>query len=787
MGDAPAIVPFKPQPRAVALQERQQNMLFNPSQMAGPGHSPKNDGDITIRDVLILFRQWKVILGCFIGGLLLGVVYLLITPKQYRSTAILEVATYSPKLHGTAREDELAKKTAEENYFATQVQGLTGLTLADAVMQRKEIIDYFNKIPGYQELLEKESLIGSSYVYSADKLKEYYDRLVKVKPIRDTALIEVSVTSLDPELSANLANIHAKEFIAEKNRTRAGSDNKDIGFLKKQAAELKKQLADAEKKLSEFAKENAMTALEGEAEIAVNQVKDVQTQVSEARAARINAENAYKSALEDVSNANGNSTFVDDESTKPLREALAAARVKYTSLGERFVDTYPAMKELKMKISSLEEQITKSRTRALNSLKVKLDSARAIEKEITQAGQADREGALTTARSHVEFQRMKHEYELLRQLRERAVQEIQELRFSSGVSVNNNIALTQPAAIVKKPASPRVLLSVGLGGAGGLALGLLVALILLNLDQKVRTPEELEEALPEVPALGIIPHFITDELDATLQAMVNVAQNSQHDAATDNAKEQHGDQASMHLPQVARLPLTLLRNPYSLASEGFRIIRSAIQLSSPDHPYQVVHVVSASEGEGKSCVSAHLAAALAMAGKRTLLVDADLRRPSIHNYYRYKSDAAGLSEVLTGQVELESVTHEIPEVEGLTVLPAGGSVPNPVELLGSQKMHRLITEMRERYDMIVIDSPPVAAMADALVLTGIADGSLFVVRSATSPRQHLQNSVKRLVGSGGRIIGTVLNDYAVKGNGYYGAYGHGVYKERGDEVRRKAA
>jgi capsular exopolysaccharide synthesis family protein len=231
----------------------------------------------------------------------------------------------------------------------------------------------------------------------------------------------------------------------------------------------------------------------------------------------------------------------------------------------------------------------------------------------------------------------------------------------------------------------------------------------------------------------------------------------------------------------------LLRDPYSLASEGFRIIRSAIQLSSPDQPYQIVHVVSAAEGEGKSCVSAHLATAMALDGKRTLLIDADMRRPSIHKYFRYASNAAGLAEVLTGQVELESVTHQITEVEGLTVLPAGGSVPNPVELLGSQKMHRLTVELRDYYDIIIVDSPPVAAMADALVLTGLADGSLFVVRSATSPRQHLQNSVKRLVGSGGRIVGTVLNDYQVKGGGYYGAYGYGVYGGGSNSAQRKAA
>lgn len=782
MTDAPAIVPNRAQPRGVAQQQRQQTMLFNQSGIGGPAHPSKDDGDISIRDILILFRQWKVILSCFIGGVLLGVLYLLITPKQYRSTALLEVTTYSPKLHGSAREDELAKKTAEENYFATQVQGLTGLPLADAVMQRKEILEYFSNIPDYKELLEKETVVGSNYVYSADRLNEYYDRLVKVKPIRDTALIEVSVTSLSPQLSASLANIHAMEFIAQKNKNRAGSDSKDIGFLRKQAAELKRQLADAEAKLSEFAKDNAMTALEGEAEIAVNQVKDVQMQVSEARAARINAENAYKAALEDMNNPSGNSTFVDDESTKPLREALASARVKYQQLGERFVDTYPAMKELKKKIASLEEQIRSSRTQALNALKVKLESARAIEKEITEAGQADRENALTTARSHVEFQRMKHEYELLRQLREKAVQEIQELKFNSGSSANNNISLAQPAAIVKKPASPRPVLSVGLGGAGGLALGLLVALILLNLDQKVRTPEELEEALPEVPALGIIPHFISE--DGDVQTGANIAQES---AGLEISNQYQKQQGNVHLPQVSRLPLMLLRSPYSLASEGFRIIRSAIQLSSPDQPYQVIHIVSAGESEGKSCIAAHLAAALALDGKRTLLIDADLRRPNINTYFRYRKDAAGLSEVLTGQVEFESVAQEIAEVDGLTVLPAGGSVPNPVELLGSQKMHRLVIEMRERYDMIVIDSPPVAAMADALVLTGIADGSLFVVRSATSPRQHLQNSVKRLVGSGGRIIGTVLNDYQVKGNGYYGAYGYGVYGGRSDAGHRKAA
>ena len=291
------------------------------------------------------------------------------------------------------------------------------------------------------------------------------------------------------------------------------------------------------------------------------------------------------------------------------------------------------------------------------------------------------------------------------------------------------------------PVSPRPTLNIGLGLLVGLALGLALAILRRVLDTTIRTPQLLQKAT-DVPVLGVMV----------------------------------ADRAARKSPIIVDL------NSRSIRAEAFRQLRTNLQFTNAARPVGVLVVTSSVAAEGKSSTSANLALIFAADGRRVLLIDADLRRPKIADYLGLEG-GVGLTNVLAGQASIDDVLQEWGD-SGLTVLPSGTIPPNPSELLGGEPMVAMLAELRERFDMIVIDTPPLLPVTDAAVASRLADGAIIVVRYGKTTRHQIATALRSLAAVDARVLGTVLAMTPNKGAEAYKTYG---YATEDKKTRRRTA
>ncbi|OQY52334.1 MAG: hypothetical protein B6245_23740 [Desulfobacteraceae bacterium 4572_88] len=292
-----------------------------------------------------------------------------------------------------------------------------------------------------------------------------------------------------------------------------------------------------------------------------------------------------------------------------------------------------------------------------------------------------------------------------------------------------NIRVIDKAEIPTVPISPNKKRMVLISMILGIALGIGFAFVLEYLDNTIRFPEEISDYLG-IPYMGLVPAFDTDEV---LDGMP--------------------------------VELIALHSPKAAASESFRGIRTSILFSSAKPGSQVILVTSAMPSEGKTLCSANIAIAMAQAGSRVLLLDCDMRCPTIHKTFQIGRHV-GLSSVMFGRSKLKDAI--IPtQIPNLDVIPCGPIPPNPSEILGSKKMRSLIDELRRKYTKIIIDSSPISAVTDSIVLTQISDSIVLVIRASSTPRQLVKNTVDQLKNINAYILGSVLNAVKPRGNSYY--------------------
>ncbi len=304
----------------------------------------------------------------------------------------------------------------------------------------------------------------------------------------------------------------------------------------------------------------------------------------------------------------------------------------------------------------------------------------------------------------------------------------------------------EPAALPDEPSSPKPIRNGIVALVAGILLGTVLALLLEYLDDSWRSPEELEH-LSAKPNLGMIPKAATSEATPPKTRW--------------RQKPSEGDDPSFHEDMVALL------DPGGAAAEAYRTLRTNLLYSFVDEPPKVIVVSSATPREGKSFVCANLGVVLAQAEKRTLIMDCDLRRPSMHELFKLRS-VFGLVDVLAGQRDLQEVLHESPP--GLKVVTAGTLPPDPVKLLGSDRFTELLTGIRQEFDYVLLDSPPIRGGSDAAVLAHQGDGLLFVVDAQNTRKWVLQGSMRSLDAMGVNVLGTVMNNVEPYENGYYYSY-----------------
>jgi capsular exopolysaccharide synthesis family protein len=716
----------------------------------------------------------------------IAVLYCLFTPSLYTATTTIEIKGYAPILATNQTETLFGNDTRKIEYQKTTIAKLKLQGLADQVLAKnrlaEDLEEYWdtrrsilgrlahNLMHPLRATTTRASIKSSDPLFlMKPSVVNKYLSLIEIAPIHETNLVTLQATTAQPELSQRLANAHAVGFIEHLQRERQEVITTNLQLLQRQAQELKNRVTSAEQQLSSYASSNKIFAVGDAAAQITNsrQIESLSSLLAEATGRRIKTE----SLLAEVQNKKVEDLSVtDDEGTRQLRTSLQQAQSEYATLGSKVMPAHPSMLELKAKIDSLKEAIADDRKRAVRTIHIQFANEKSAESRLKAQIDDEKGLAQDMSRQLIQYNVLAKEATSLRDLYQTVLKQVKEIEISAS-SAASNVFITDYASLPTSPSAPKTNLIITLFAILGIALGLILALVLEAFDTTLKSTEDVQGAL-DLPLLGAVPEFnerhnlIAPQERPTLPRL---------EKSTDELTEAESEEASPSTYDARSPQIVSVTAPNDIVSEALRTIRAGILLSSADHPPRVIMITSAMKGEGKTTVLYNLAATLAQASHKTIMIDGDLRERGLTKLFCRDQPPAGvgLSDYLTGQAELTQVIRPTP-VAGLDILPAGNRAPNPAELLSSTSMRELIAGLSDSYDFVLVDSPPILPVADGLTLSRVVDSVVLVVRSRTTERDLAQESRRRLLRVNARILGVVLNDLDIsadeRDNVMYGGY-----------------
>lgn len=741
------------------------------SDSIGVGQFPL-EKDPSLHDFLtVLRKRRKLIAFLFLGALGTAWVYCLLSPKLYTATSSLEIKGYAPVITSATVENAYSLDTRKLEYQKTTIAKLKRVGTAEAVLENTQFADEVRRylsdnkgvvgslLSGAKNLIGLNSTpVQEVETEDPDKKKGAFVRkylsLLEISPVHETSLVEISATTADPDLSRKIANEHAKGFIERVQNERKDTVNSTLKALQQQADELKNKVSTAERRLAGYAEENALVTISksGDDNPVTKQIAELTKLLIEAQGRRIKTE----SVVREIEGADvAESTALDDELIRDARVKLVAAETEYAALGQKVTPAYPGMIELKAKINVAKKTIEERRKALIRQLQTQLKSELSAERKLREQISKEEGRAHEVSKKLIQYTELQREVDSLQGLYQAVLKQLEETGVGSATGASN-IVVSDYAQLPSSPSAPLTELIIAIGGLLGLVGGVALAFVLELLDNTLGTSEEVQASL-NTPFLGGIPTFSNTGKGYFKQEAI-IRLGTLEVPESEKVKEENA-------PATVVDRFVTIASPHAAVSESLRTIRAAILLSSADNPSRVVMVTSANKGEGKTTVASNLAVTLAQASHRTLLIDGDLRQSTIHKLFNIPEDQPGLVDYLAGQAPIESCLLET-SVANLDILTSGSKTPNPAELIGSNKMRQLMESLKERYDYILIDTPPVVPVADALLLSKIADSVIVVVRSLHTEKTSAQEATRRLQRVGAKILGVVLNDVDMEKIGY---------------------
>ena len=578
---------------------------------------------------------------------------------------------------------------------------------------------------------------------------------LKLTVVPKTRIIEIRFSNPDPQLAAKVVNTLVNVYVEQNFKTKFESAMQTSDWLSKQLSDLQLKVETSQEKLVEYQKEHGILGIDEKQNIVTSKLDELNRDLTAAEADRIQKESRYRLTQsgnpELIANVDSNALLpVLRKQEAELRNQIAQAEVQLGPAHPRILELNSQLKQVQ---SSERQEVDKLAGR------IKTDYLAASQREamLTTALDSQKQAANKLNENAIEYSLLKRDVETNRQLYEGLLQKLKEASVSAGLK-SSNIRVVDVARTPLAPARPDKRRNILMATVMGLLGGVVLAFLLEAVDTTVRTPEQAQ-ALSNLPALGIIP------------ASQTLLSRSQRSLSSKSGLRE-------------TVELVTYRRPKSDISESYRALRTAILLSASGAPPRVILVTSALPQEGKTTTSINTAVTLAQKGARVLLVDADLRRPSIHKVFDIKPKV-GLSTVLTGVSPLElSITH-VPQLPNLYLLPAGPPPPHPAELLGSNLMKQLILQWRQEYDHVIFDTPPALSVTDSILLSVDMDAVVLVIRSGNTTKAALRRTRELLGQVNARVLGVVVNAVDVDSPDYYNYYyygskygGYGRYTEK---------
>jgi tyrosine-protein kinase Etk/Wzc len=589
-------------------------------------------------------------------------------------------------------------------------------------------------------------------------VRQFRKTLQVTQPGREADLLRIRYHGTDPVQVRDVPNTLAALFIRQRQEYQKTEANSTVDFLRDQINTLSGQLAAAEDELRAFREANNIVSLQEEGEAQVGRFAELQ--------AEHNALDTEREALAGMLEEVAQEAESDDagEGPSPYRSLLAFPSLLanqtvselFRSLAELETERSqllnlrrpadPDVQVLTERIEELERQLRDIAVNYLNGLNKQVASLDRV------LGEFRRDLSEVPAKE-VQYARLYRQAQVLDEIYTLLQTRLKEAEIVAAVE-DPSVRIVEPAQLPLEPIRPNKPLSLVLGLLAGLALGAGLAFLRENMDTSVHTREDLQDVAPGVPILGLIPQI--------------------PEAAGNGRPEPV--YASKATEELAHR-LVAGRDPRSPISEAYRSMRTNISFSALDDPHQTLVFTSALPGDGKSTTASNLAITLVQQGLKALLVDADLRRGVLHQVFG-EPRQPGLSNVLIGSADLESAIRQVHLGESGTIdfLPAGSPPPNPAELIGSDQARALIERLESRYDMVVVDAPPLNLVTDAALLATVADGIVIVARSGVTDRGAIVYALEQVAAVRAPVLGMVLNDIDVRKDRYYGSYGLASYE-----------
>lgn len=711
-----------------------------------PSEDEANEFDLRKYWHILLKWRWLVI-SIAAAVTALALVNTLMTTPMYAAQTLVQIDNKTAELTiAAAGGGQVAPDYSwDDEYLQTQLELLksrslaervaTRLNLDQAALDRLEAPSLSSRLLGLirpQPALTGTAKPGAVPTAQSNAIRDAVAAEVNgglsATRVENTRLVWIRYDSPSPDFAVRAANAIAEEFIASNQDQTSGRSNYAKDYLERQLAETKAKLEASERKLVEYARTQGLTITDDEGRtLALESLTQLSAALAQAQQARIRAQARYRN--------NATSTEqLTASAIGPLQQQRAVLMAQYQQKLATFKPDYPEMVQLRQQIDEIDKQIAAERGRIGGSVKAEYDAAAAEEAALTEQVERLRSQAFVASSSSIEYNILKRDVDTNRQLYDGLLQRYKELGATSAATANN-ISIIDPANGAGR-FKPNVRQDLIRGVLFGLLLGVLAAFLLEYLDDTLKSPHDIEQKL-KLAVLGVVP-------------MVKDGRRVAEAAA----------------------------DPHSGFSEAYRSVRAALQFSTDHGVPRTLLVTSPGPGEGKSTAALALARNFARLGKRVLLVEGDLRNPSLHRTLGLKAAATGLSGLLSGSDALTSVIQPSGE-DGLQVILAGPLPPNPAELLSSSKLVSMLTVAIERFDQVVIDGPPVLGLADAPILSNSVDGTVLLVDAGHTKIRTAQIALKRLMAARARVVGALLSRYDAQKSAYGYGYGYNYDYGRG--------
>ncbi|MFI5294146.1 MAG: GumC family protein [Thermodesulfovibrionales bacterium] len=549
---------------------------------------------------------------------------------------------------------------------------------------------------------------------------------IVVTPIKNSKLVDIGYVSSNPEFSALIVNSVAKAYIDDLLDMKMSSSRNAMRWLTEKADEEKSKLETSEKTLQEYQRTKDIVTLENRLTMVPEKLSEVATKIAVSESRRKELESLYNKVKEVMHNPDKAETIpviTSDPTIQSLRVQILKAEQNIGEMSKKYGQKHPAMITAVADLKGLKEKKEQEIRRVVESIKNDYELARANEENFRKMASQTKSETLTLNEKFVQYEALKREAETSKQLFDAIIKKIKEQDISQDIRTVD-VWVVEKAEVPKMPFKPNNARDALLGLVIGLFGGIGAAFFVEYLDNTVKSTEDVETKLG-VPVLGVV-------------SLLKSGGNSMEEI--------------------------LLKEPHSVFAESYKVLRTAILLSSAVTPPKNVLVTSPSPGEGKTVTSVNLSITIAQAAHRVLLVDSDLRKPRIHKIFGL-DNSKGLSTYLAGASGIDIICKGT--VPNLSIIPSGPVPPNPSELLSSGRMYDLIGVLNEKFDIIIWDAAPLLTVTDSLVLSKILDGTIIVTRAGQTTYESVSRALKSLNDIEAHFLGVVINGLDIRKNEYY--------------------